>query len=165
MASLQKTGTEIRLRDLPSVPVPGWDWESVGFRTELAENVMGDAIAERGGLRELVGTKEIQDYWLNAFVSRLKAGKRDAVRLYAELRGELGSKLQFAQLVVLNIGTDVETARKAVAAMQMANGDKATLIAQCEEYLTREYEADPKASWRSPLRRVLLNATEVPSGT
>ena len=127
----------------------------MGFRTEMSANLASAVLSEPNRLRGLIDNDDWRDTWLKAFRTRLEHAERDAVRIYAELMGELGHKMELAQLVVIHVGADLETAKRAVDAMKQATGDKRTLISQCETYLLDMYREDPTALERSPLAGLL----------
>ena len=122
----------------------------------MSNSVSAAARDDPQRLRTLISTTEFETLWLEAFKKRLRNAERDAVRIYAELRRELGEQVQVAQLVFNVIGADLATAKQAVEALRQASVDRNVLTAQCERHLLEVYRDDPRANARSPLRGLLM---------
>jgi hypothetical protein len=122
----------------------------------VSEALAQMVVADPHRLRGLIDDDDWRGAWLKAFRTRLDRAERDAVRIYAELMGELGHKLEIAQLVVLHLGTDMDTAKRAIDAMKQATSDQRTLVSQCETFLSERYREEPALRAASPLRGLLV---------
>ena len=92
-------------------------------------------------LRAEIEKPEWQGWWLAAFAARLRQGKRDAVRLYAELlRMVDGDKTVFVVAILNRLGVrDEQEARSLIETARTAGGiDQTELIRMSRELLESE---------------------------
>ena len=107
----------------------------------LVTEARARALAAPEILREEISKPEWQGWWLAAFAARLRQGKRDAVRLYAELlRMVDGDKTVFVVAILNRLGVkDEQEARSLIETARTAGGiDQTELIRMSRELLESE---------------------------
>lgn len=92
-----------------------------------------------GKLRARISTDEWQEYWIEAFKTRLRNAERDAVRLYPELLRMVGAEDRRLELALGALGVSLEIAKSAVGMYRQVEGlDRAGLVEMQVENLRAE---------------------------
>lgn len=112
-------------------------------------------------LRETWSREDIEEIHVQGLVARMKAGQRWAHQLFAKYRLANGDTAPIVEKVSKMLGTSLDLARGAIEVHRAASGTASNpqlLLEQAEQYLMRRWTENPALMYRSPIRRMVLDA-------